>query len=34
MSQEQTIQQLVDYPVVPVFYNADFTICKNIFDAL
>ena len=33
MSQEQTIQQLVDYPVVPVFYNSDLAICKNIFDA-
>jgi 2-dehydro-3-deoxyphosphogluconate aldolase/(4S)-4-hydroxy-2-oxoglutarate aldolase len=33
MSQDQTIQQLVDYPVVPVFYNSDLVICKNIFDA-
>ncbi len=33
MSQEQTIQQLVDSPVVPVFYNADLETCKNVFDA-
>jgi 2-dehydro-3-deoxyphosphogluconate aldolase/(4S)-4-hydroxy-2-oxoglutarate aldolase len=33
MAQEQTIQQLLDYPVVPVFYNSNADICKNIFDA-
>ena len=33
MSQQQTIQQLVDYPVVPVFYHADLETCKNVFDA-
>jgi 2-dehydro-3-deoxyphosphogluconate aldolase/(4S)-4-hydroxy-2-oxoglutarate aldolase len=33
MPQEQTIQQLLNYPVVPVFYNSNADICKNIFDA-
>jgi len=33
MAQEQTIQQVLDHPVIPVFYNSDAAICKNVFDA-
>lgn len=33
MSQEQTINQLINFPVVPVFYNSNPSLCKSIFDA-
>jgi 2-dehydro-3-deoxyphosphogluconate aldolase/(4S)-4-hydroxy-2-oxoglutarate aldolase len=33
MTQEQTVQHLLNYPVVPVFFNADVNIAKNVFDA-
>ena len=33
MAQEQTIQKLIDYPVIPVFFNNDIQVCSNVFDA-
>lgn len=33
MSQEATINQVLKYPVVPVFYNADYEVSKNVASA-
>ncbi|MFL9482991.1 bifunctional 4-hydroxy-2-oxoglutarate aldolase/2-dehydro-3-deoxy-phosphogluconate aldolase [Chitinophagaceae bacterium LWZ2-11] len=33
MTQEQIIEHVIKYPVVPVFYNSDPEVCKSIFDA-
>ncbi len=33
MSQQNTVEQLVKYPIVPVFYHADPEVCQNVFDA-
>jgi 2-dehydro-3-deoxyphosphogluconate aldolase/(4S)-4-hydroxy-2-oxoglutarate aldolase len=33
MSQEATIQTVLDYPVVPVFYHSDPEVCLGIFRA-
>jgi len=33
MSQQTTIQTVLDYPVVPVFYNADPGICQGVLEA-
>jgi len=33
MTQEQTIQHIIQYPVVPVFFNSDPDTCKNVFEA-
>ncbi|MDB5246203.1 MAG: bifunctional 4-hydroxy-2-oxoglutarate aldolase/2-dehydro-3-deoxy-phosphogluconate aldolase [Segetibacter sp.] len=33
MSQQATIQTVLDYPIVPVFYNPDPNICLGVFNA-
>jgi len=33
MSQESTIQTVIDYPVVPVFYHADPAVSASVFNA-
>ncbi len=33
MSQETTIQTVLDYPIVPVFYNPDPETCAGVFNA-
>ncbi|MCW3109629.1 MAG: bifunctional 4-hydroxy-2-oxoglutarate aldolase/2-dehydro-3-deoxy-phosphogluconate aldolase [Segetibacter sp.] len=33
MSQQTTIQTVLDYPLVPVFYNANPDVCLSVFNA-